>query len=256
MSRLYPRLLEAVALSRHEEFVGLDVPGLRRRADVRHPSAVFAATGGTRVEPSGLAALADGIRSLATDAGYPGPLRSDSVRNRFDARVGAYLHASMDLVAAEASARSMWAFLALILLPDVAYWRFPEPSRDRVLATDITRHVFGRLWWRAHLLFDEAATDPYHLLETFAESAFDQIFARRRAIGGSRALIRALADCWTKEDLESMSEREVLRETLKVLARRGAFQAYETLDHSVLVAEVSDIIRTQLTAMRAEAGTA
>ncbi|WP_031035167.1 DUF6339 family protein, partial [Streptomyces sp. NRRL WC-3725] len=96
------------------------------------------------------------------------------------------LHRDSGIVPAEAVAGDLWAFLSLVVLPDVSAWRFADLHRDRVLGTDVTRHVFGRLWWRAHLLYDEdgGREDLYASLSVLNESDFDQIYARRTSIGG------------------------------------------------------------------------
>lgn len=71
----------------------------------------------------------------------------------------------MRIAPAEAAAGDVWAFLALIVLPDVAHWRYPNPPGDRVLGSDLTRHVFGRMWWRAQLVYSPADTNPYSALD-------------------------------------------------------------------------------------------
>jgi hypothetical protein len=130
----------------------------------------------------------------------------------------------------------------LVLLPDVSVWRFPNPPGDRVLATDITRHVLGRLWWRAELLHDmDNPDDPYHLLGVFSERNFDRILARRRSIGGSPELVRALAKEWPRNQ-PLPGEREMLEETLKHLMRRGAFQDLFGLPEHLLRPEVAGLI--------------
>lgn len=243
VSVLYPRLLDRVAGGLFEGFADVrDGSTLAPRATTKHPGAVFAATGGRRVTTDELTQLRSSVLDLARTSGYPRPA-GPSARGDFDTAVARLLHESMGVVAAEASVRAMWAFLSLVLFPDVTYWRFPTPPRDRVLATDITRHVFGRLWWRAHLLHDSAAADPYWLLGTFREAAFDQIFARRRALGGSRTVIRTLATAWNTFDLGEHPERDVLRETLKRLLRLGAFQEFESLDPDVARAELEVVVR-------------
>jgi hypothetical protein len=162
--------------------------------------------------------------------------------HEFDTALAQALHAETDLVPAEAAARQIWAFMALVVLPDVAVWRFPRPPEDRVLATDITRHVFGRLWWRAELLRDNDRVDaPYHLLDVFPERNFDQILARRKAIGGSPELIRALAKEWPK-NWTGPNETDALREVLKHLMRRGAFQDLFGLPEPLLRIEVARTI--------------
>jgi hypothetical protein len=111
-----------------------------------------------------------------------------------------------------------------------------------VLATDITRHVLGRLWWRAELLCDSARVDdPYQLLGVFSERNFDQILSRRRSIGGSPELIRALAKEWPR-DWTGTNETDALRDVLKHLMRRGAFQDLFGMPHDLLRLEVARTI--------------
>ena len=242
MSVLYPRLLDRAASERFAEFASVEhARDLTVRAAARHPAAVFAATGGRRVTEGELRAMRDDVLALAAAAGYP-DVAASGARATFDVEAAKLLYRRMGLVPAEASVRALWAFVALVLLPDVAYWRFPDPPKDRVLATDITRHVFGRLWWRAHLLHDPGRDEPFALLDTFGEAAFDQIFARRRALGGSRALIRGLAAHWPAADRGGCSERDVLRETLKRLLRHGAFQDFECLEPAVIRDEIAHVV--------------
>jgi len=253
VSVLYPRLLDQTARELHEQYIVAKIEDLQRKAAYRHPSAVFTATGGQRVGTEQLADLRDAVVRAAADTGFPvqGGKREHA---EFDLRVARLLHEKSGLVPAEASVRSAWAFLALVLLPDVTYWRFPSAPGDRVLATDITRHVFGRLWWRAHLLEDpDSSGDRYELLQTFGESAFDQIFARRRALGGSRPLIRALARTWPSLSLHGLSERAVLREVLKRFRRLGTLIDFEALDDAQLGHQVAAVTRETVAALRPRA---
>jgi hypothetical protein len=186
-----------------------------------------------------LAELRNLIVAAAEQAGFPEEGRRQD-RTDFDLAVARLLHERSGLVAAEASVRSIWAFVALVLLPDVSYWRFPSPPVDRTLGTDITRHVWGRLWWRAHLLAVPDQADMYRLLDVFGEAAFDQIFARRRSVGGSRALIRALAESWPSLGRHGVNERDLLRDVLKRLLRLGAVVEFEALDHEELRQQVEE----------------
>jgi hypothetical protein len=241
---LYPRLLDRTARELHKEYFGVTLPELHERHAFRHSAAVFASTGGRRVTEGELHELRDRIVKTAESAGFPNEGRRQD-RALFDIEVARLLHERSGLVAAEASVRSIWAFLALVVLPDVSYWRYPKPPVDRVLGTDITRHVLGRLWWRAHLLVQSHVTDRYGLLDVFGEALFDQIFARRRSIGGSRALVRALAESWPIVDRQGVTERDVLIDVLKRLLRTGAVVEFESLDE--------DELRRQVTEAAAEA---
>lgn len=239
MSVLYPRLLGDVARELHREYQWLSINELGDRHALRHRSAVFAATGGRRVSSDELQLLRDDVVAAAKRAGFPGEGRRQD-RVTFDIEIAQLLHERCGLVAGEAAVRSIWAFLALVLLPDVSYWRYPRPPGDRVLGTDITRHVWGRLWWRAHLLARPQEFERYRLLDTFGEAAFDQVFARRRSIGGSRALVRTLAEVWPGVERGGVPEREVLIDVLKRIARWGAVVEFEALDEDELRRQVQD----------------
>jgi hypothetical protein len=252
MSVLYPRLLGDTARRLHQEHVQSSISELSARHALRHPAAVFAATGGRRITPDELQRLRDDVLEVARRAGFPDEGRRQD-RVSFDLEVARLLHERCGLVAGEAAVRPIWAFLALVLLPDVSYWRFPRPPGDRVLGTDITRHVWGRLWWRAHLLALPREYDRYRLLETFGEAAFDQIFARRRSIGGSRALVRTIADVWPSVDLGRVPEREVLIDVLKRLSRWGAVVEFESLDDDELRRQVLDAAIESAARLRAQA---
>ena len=245
MSILYPRLLDQAARDLHHDCAAMPIAELTRRAATRHPRAVFTATGGRRVTEGELQALRNEVLTEAASSGFPGEGRRAD-RIDFDVRVARLLHERCGLVAAEAATRSVWAFLALVLLPDVAYWRFPRPPADRVLGTDITRHVLGRLWWRAHLTVSTTEIDRYELLGALGEAAFDQVFARRRSIGGSRTLVRALARSWPPPNLRGVSEREVLRDVLKRLLRVGGVVDLESLSETELIDQVREEARLSI----------
>lgn len=250
MSVLYPRLLGDAAKRLHQEYQHISIAELGSRHALRHPAAVFAATGGRRVTEEELQRLRDDVLEIAGRAGFPDEGRRQD-RVTFDLEIAQLLHQRCGLVAGEAAVRSIWAFIALVLLPDVSYWRYPRPPGDRVLGTDITRHVWGRLWWRAHLLALPQRFEPYRLLDTFGEAAFDQIFARRRSIGGSRALIRTLADIWPSVDRAGTPERDVLVDVLKRLSRWGAVVDFESLDQYELRRQVQDATDESLSVLRA-----
>lgn len=252
MSVLYPRLIGDAANELHRAYQKVPIADLRSHYGLRHPSAVFAPTGGRRVTTDELQRLRDDVLEIAGKAGYPGEGRRQD-RMTFDLEVAQLLHRRCGLVAGEAAVRPIWAFLALVLLPDVSYWRYPRPPRDRVLGTDITRHVWGRLWWRAHLLALPQEHERYRLLETFGEAAFDQIFARRRSIGGSRALVQTIADIWPTVDRGRVAEREVLVDVLKRLSRLGAVIDFESQDKDELRRQVQDAAIESAAALCGEA---
>ncbi|MET7699898.1 DUF6339 family protein [Streptomyces sp. NPDC005485] len=249
MSFLYPRLLAEQAKPLFKEYEHLPSADLAGRFGFSHESAVYVATGGDRVSTTQLRELRTGVVDLAKSAGFPD--ESDRTRNaEFDLRLAALLHAEMGMVPAEAASRDVWAFLALVVLPDVAFWRYPKPPKDRVLGTDLTRHVFGRLWWRAQLVRAPDDQEPYGALEILGEAAFDQIYARRAALGGSPHMVRAILRVWKDLDLHGLNERETLRDFLKRLLRLAPFVLFDGIEEHALDDELRAVAQESVDAQR------
>ncbi|MGW1050990.1 DUF6339 family protein [Streptomyces sp. NPDC001118] len=255
MSFLYPRLLAEQAKPLFDEYGQLTVEELSSRVAATHDSAVYVATGGDRISPAQLNELREGVLDQAKQAGFPD--ESDRTRNaEFDLQLAALLHAEMGMVPAEAASRDVWAFLALVLLPDVAFWRYPRPPKDRVLGTDLTRHVFGRLWWRAQLVRSSSDPEPYAALKILGEAAFDQIYARRAALGGSPHLVRAILRVWKDLDLRGLNERDTLRDFLKRLLRLAPFVLFDGIEEHALDNELRAVAQESVEAQRLESSTA
>jgi hypothetical protein len=249
MSFLFPRLLAPQARPLFQAYAGLSSDELAARASTSHESAVYVATGGDRVPERRLRDLREAVLDLAKQAGFPDS--ADRTANAdFDLRLAALLHSETGMVPAEAASRDVWAFLALVVLPDVAYWRYPKPPQDRVLGTDLTRHVFGRLWWRAHLVRDPEAAEPYAALAILGEAAFDQIYARRAALGGSPHLVRAILRVWKGLDLKGLNERDTLRDFLKRLLRLAPFVVFDGVDQAALDDELRAVAQEAIDAQR------
>jgi len=56
----------------------------------------------------------------------------------------------MEIVPADAAEPGVWAFLCCVAVPDLACWRFPGRTRERLLGGP--RNALRRLWWRAYVL--------------------------------------------------------------------------------------------------------
>lgn len=253
ISNLYPRLLPDRATPLFTAYQQLSTSELTTHVAFTHESSVYVATGGDRVTADRLQELREGILVLAARAGFPG--ESDRVRNaEFDLSLAALLHAKTGMVPAEAASRDVWAFLAVVVLPDVAFWRYPHPPKDRILGTDLTRHVFGRLWWRAQLVRSPDAPEPYEALKILGEAAFDQIYARRAALGGSPHLVRSILRVWDGLDLHGLNERETLRDFLKRLLRLAPFVLFDALEEQALDDELRTVAQQSVDVQRPSLG--
>ncbi|RDI49168.1 DUF6339 family protein [Nocardia mexicana] len=253
MSLLFPRLLRARAKDLAAEYRELDLNSLSARWAVTDESAVYVATGGTRVQLDQLATLRRTVLDLAETSGYP-TVPSQDQKTSFDLTLAESLHREMHLAPVEAASGDVWAFLALVLMPDVAHWRFPLPPGDRVRGTDLTRHVFGRLWWRAQLVHTPGDPNPYQALTVLGESAFDQIYARRSALGGSPHLIKSILRVWNNLDLSGLADRIVLREFLKRLLRLAPFVVFDGLHDDDLDAELYVVAYETVFGMQTSSG--
>ncbi|MFB7341519.1 DUF6339 family protein [Streptomyces hydrogenans] len=249
MSLLYPRLLPQQARQLYDEYRDLSISELSERVSYTHSSAVYVATGGDRVSTAQLKELRRAVVELAERSGFPHS--SDRARNAdFDLGLAALLHSEMGMVPAEAAARDIWAFLAIAVLPDVAYWRYPRPPQDRVLGTDLTRHVFGRLWWRGQLVRSPDTSEPYDALKILGEAAFDQIYARRAALGGSPHMVRSILRVWNDLDRRGLNERELFRDFLKRLLRLAPFVMFDGIEGHALDDELRAVAQESIDAQR------
>ncbi len=227
---------------------------------------MFAATGAPRVTTDELTVLIEGVRAVADEYGYPVTPGRDAARGFDRTLAGVYLEDGR-LFPAEASSQEVWSFHALVLFPDVAYWRFRSESGDtnkeRLVGSDLTRHAFGRLWWRALVLcttpdggIDE---DGLKRLDVFGEADIDQIQSRRKAYGFSPAVFQALTDLWEQEaevrlEAKSIPRRDGLRDLLKRLLRLGAYVSFDLLEPEQLEGGLRQALDETVDGLTANAG--
>lgn len=213
--RLYPRLARPVAEACWQEIYQLSVEELVRSASASHPNASYAATGGTRVREEDLNILRTSILDLARALGFPEPGGRAALAT-FDAKAAAALYESMGIGPGEASREEVWSFIGLVLMPDVARWRFPGSGQERFRGGPSQRNTFQRLWWRAHVLQDPRFPDPFHLLQRLPEDALVGIM-ERPGISSNPRLARAIAR-------EAVAIDERVAEPLREDLRRDAFK--------------------------------
>ncbi|MEV4425225.1 DUF6339 family protein [Streptomyces sp. R-07] len=257
MSILYPRLLPGEADRLFVELHKHPV-GTHEAMVANHSSrSVYAATGGRRVTKEELNDLRQSILMVAKSQGFP-ELPASGQRNAFDRQTGRILHEQSMMVPGEAAQRQVWAFLSLVLLPDICVWRWPANAEgkfvaDRFKATDLTRHALARLWTRAHILHVPGSDDPYALFSAMGESDLDQVMARRHAIAATPGLVRAVVRVHseaTPEDLEGVRSRDVLRQCLMRLLRLTAFVNTDALSASQLDQLVCAVQREVVSSLR------
>jgi hypothetical protein len=231
--QLFPRLPRALATRLAHERAKLGIDELRELAELSHPSVSFSPTGGARISENTLGVLAEAVRSLAGECGYPEP-RSVAAKDQFDGRLGKLLHRDAGLTASEASRDEVWNFLGCVLLPDVVRWRSSGDATPikNFLGTDRgIDNTFGRCWWAAELLYDNLSPDDsYGLLvalgvdETVGFSRRARAITNRRVAAGlARTVVAIHAAGFEGPRLELM------RDAMKRFLRLGSFVAFEFL---------------------------
>jgi len=254
-SILYPRLPPAVARHLFDASRGKPPPALRAQARTEHPDAVFAALGGVEASDRHLATLAHAVRAIADDHGFPHPPRTQDARDGFDLACARELQEKMHILAAEAAVIDVWAFIGAVLVPDVCFWRFPDPPDDRVIGPDLTRHTLARLWWRAYQLEDVEPDGGLTALIRIPENEMNQLF-ERRTIGGNRTLVRAAARVLLRPDerWSDVNRRLFVRDALARLLRLLAFQMLEALPEQELEPIVRSLFAQSADILRREDG--
>jgi hypothetical protein len=233
--KLFPRLISRFAQAEFEKQVGL-LPE-ERNGSTQHVMAVWPATGAQRMSNDDLEALRNSLLAVARDLGYPAPIAS-SVLNQVDLRWASVLHQS-SLSPAEASFPDVWSFIALVLVPELTWWRAAGSTNvERFVGSDLTRHTWARLWWRAHL-FTFGLAEPKFGWALWRDSAIgeaelDQIQTRRGGYGrcpkAFRALVRAYPDVTAAADELGFDRRVFWRQAyLRWVLRLGAFLDFSGL---------------------------
>lgn len=234
MTQLWPRLsfADAGAL-----FATEDMDQFR----TSHPSQTYAPVGGHRVSSDQVEDLRAELIALAKAYGYPtGATASDRVA--FDRAAAFRLAQHMDLSWAEASAREIWNFLALVPLATLTDWRFGKSNRERWIASDLTRHTWARLWWHA-VVFKEAPD----VLAALSESDLNQLL-ERRAIGGDTGLTIAMARAVIRASADGDNRRFIMRDSTARLRRRLAFMDTSAMSDDDLHKFCSELVSSSVQA--------
>lgn len=163
------------------------------------------------------------MQALADEKGFPSPLDRASVA-QFDRPATRILHEVMEIVPADAASEEVWNFVTLVLLPDVATWRFPDRSTDRMLGRP--RNVFRRLWWRAEIV----GSDLIDISDGLGEDELVNIM-ERSTLAASPALARAVAQAVVLRGSSVKAARsELMRDLAKRVLRAQAVLCIEALD--------------------------
>lgn len=243
---VYPRLGRAHAKALLDELRGLDAASARERASTAHPAAAPVATGPQHVSEAITGDVARAVRELADSLGFPAPLTRPYVY-RFDQPCGDLLVAKMHIIPADAASEEVWSFLTLVVLPDIAIWRFPDLAEERFVGRP--RNVFRRLWWRSYTLGTvnaprEGGPEP------LGEDELVNIFERptlSRTAGLAQAMTRAVRSL---PSTPGVPRSYVMRELAKRVRRLVSFLCLDALSEDQLDALVRRELEASVAALR------
>lgn len=229
MTVLWPRISLKEARSIFDELES----GVSPLSVPRHPQQTYAQVGG-RVTESDIGRLHQALAETAALNGYPSRAPIDGVA--FDRAVTQILRDGMNLTWSEAASREVWHFTALVAFADLTEWRWRDQkirNIERWVASDLTRHTWGRLWWRAVAFEDQPG-----LLDRLSESDLNQLL-ERRIIGSNPLLLVAMAESILKATDSEIPRRDIIRDSTKRARRALAFVDDLALD-AVQLREFTD----------------
>jgi hypothetical protein len=243
--KLFPRLPNRFAKEIFGEQSALPLDEIHGATS--HALLIWPATGADRISDSDLASLRTRLTKVADENGYPSPL-SRTHQGPLDIALARSLWEKAGLTPAESGFGDVWSFLALVLVPEVVWWRATGSTNvERFVATDLTRHTLARLWWRAHLLtwgLDDPE-DGWELWQSsdIGEAELDQIQTRRGGYGRSpkafRALVRAYPAVVRLADEIGVDRRLFWRQAyLRWILRLGAFTNFAGMPESDLTEDL------------------
>jgi hypothetical protein len=135
----YPRLAAPVAMSILREWHGLTPPDVAvKSADWQPPTSWYEIGPRLRTDDGRLRDLADDLRGIAADHGYP-DYRKDQLGYECETGVR-LLHEPM----ADVGADGVWTYLAVALVPDVVMWRWGWPQSDHGDPSTLTARKLER----------------------------------------------------------------------------------------------------------------
>lgn len=234
---VYPSLPLWAARERYDKLrVDQREPGsLRLDISLGDPAATWYPTG-TRVTDRDLQALRSLIREIANRVGFP--RRSQNVLRSFDQVAAGAVHRQMRISPARAGDAGVWAFLSLILVPDIAVWRYPGKHHERLMGGQ--RNVLQRLWLRAEVL-GTGPEDPAALL---AEDQLVAIMERPDSLGRDSRVATALAAAVIQRTGDFSGGGMVLmREAAKRASRLSAWMLLGYLDDRTLKSVMDDLVQ-------------
>ena len=212
---------------------------LRGLGYTHHSDAACSPTGGLPVPKDHLRSLQTTLRELCDEFGFPEPLPA-SRQGEFDRICGTILRRDMSIVPADAAEEGVWSFVTLVLVPELAPWRFPSRHEDRLLGKP--RNTLRRLWWRAHVLGPDLTWVPPGCTPLNEDESVQ--IMERPTIAKSGRLAQQLKQVLWRLEMKGFkgNRAEVLRDVIKLIRAERSHIAIDAMHNSVLAVYLDDVV--------------
>lgn len=174
-------------------------------------SHAFPPTGGKPVSSVELMALRSNCTQIFNSIQQNSEERTREVNAAFDLLIGKELYYTLNTSVSELGNSSVWDFLALVVLPDLATWRFPTSSGEARarLTGGHRRHVFQRLWKRWHIFGEEIVES-----RDLKEDDYGNLLERNLTVAQPRIAID-LANAIINSNLTGNTRRDYTRALIR-----------------------------------------
>jgi hypothetical protein len=176
------------------------------------------------------------LRSVGDAAGWPKTIGAKAFAS-VDRAWGRVLFERMTIAPADAASEGPWSFLSLVVVPDLALWRFPAGGRDRFIG--LGDHVFARLWWREFTLGSQIMDGDGHQPLTDEELA---VLFRRRDLVANPEVARAIGRAILPLDASGPERLARLKSVLIDLLRLTPGMCLDALGEAELDELVTELL--------------
>lgn len=243
MTTLIPQLPTSAAIPLLRDIASTGPSQSDRMDRLRHPQAFTLPTGGLPLQESQLIELRDAVLAAAGAHGFPDQRPSSFLE--FELKVAEILAGWQPLwtdsrPTGEALRNDCWTFLTVVVLPDVAVWRWPPKDesadskawKSRMLGG--SRNTFQRIFRRVMCL-DRGADHPdrWGLIRDLQEDDFSAIL-ERPGLSSNRDIAICLGEEYLamKKRLSRRSAEDrttVYRQATKAIRAYGVVQPLDIL---------------------------
>lgn len=230
----YPKLSDHAAKQIIEQMIGKTPSEISKLHALSHHQEYFYETYSERVSHSQLRELRQELIAAAEAQGFPHTVFVNGHR-KFDQLAANILGQKTDLIPAEAATQEVWNFLTLVLLPDLAAWRFKNESMNHSYPRWMGGHrnTFARLWWRD-------ATMGSALSSFLGEDEAVGIMERTN-LSSNPAIARSIVRAFQKEvnKRPTVARSEILRSCMVYIRMRFTLVDLDSFDEDQLDERIS-----------------